>query len=245
VLLSGIVGIVGGFGSGLFGIGGGSIRIPLLNLAGFSLISAYGMNLLALPLTCLAGAASQRENIDYRIGSYMILGGSIGTVLGTLFAFHMASSALLLATIFLLASLVAVVLLNINNFTHQPSTTGNPSPLKLVSGTLTFNTITGMRGGSEGSLFVPLLRALNVEMHKAIATALFSAVFTSIVGVALYWNQGHIPLLEGLALLIGSVIGARIGSMLSVKSKSRSLRLGLTTVIIVLAVLTLLKAACF
>jgi len=51
LFLAGLVGFIGGLGSGLFGIGGGSIRIPLLNLIGFSLISAFGINLLGLPVT--------------------------------------------------------------------------------------------------------------------------------------------------------------------------------------------------
>jgi uncharacterized membrane protein YfcA len=100
-----------------------------------------------------------------------------------------------------------------------------------------------MRGGSEGSLFVPLLKALNIDMHKAIATALFSAVFTSLVGVFLYWNQGYLPWVEGLGLLVGSVVGAKIGSSLSIRTKSRSLKIGLSITIIILALITLLKAA--
>ena len=69
LILPGIIGLIGGFGSGLFGIGGGSIRIPLLNLAGFTLISAFGMNLMALPVTCLTRAVSQRQNIDRHLGA--------------------------------------------------------------------------------------------------------------------------------------------------------------------------------
>jgi len=242
ILLSSIIGFIGGFGSGMFGIGGGSIRIPLLNLAGFTLISSYGLNMLALPITCFIGAFTQRQNIDFRIGGYMVLGGSVGTVLGTLIAFSLATSSVWLAVIFVMVSLVAVIAMNLN---HLGSTTLNelePSPLLLTAGTLASNTLTGMRGGSEGSLFVPLLRVLNVDMHKAIATALFAAVFTSIVGVFLYWAQGHLVWDQGLAVIVGSVIGARLGSYRSIKTKSRSLEIGLSVVIVILAMVTLLKA---
>ena len=103
------------------------------------------------------------------------------------------------------------------------------------------NTITGMRGGSEGSLFVPLLRSVNVDMHRAISTALFAAVFTSIVGVSLYWAHLNLLMLYGLVVLFGSAIGARIGSIFSLKTKPKWLERGLTAIILVLSILPLLK----
>ena len=241
LMLAGMVGLVSGLASGFFGIGGGSIRIPLLNLLGFTLIAAYGMNLIALPISSFIGAMSQKKNIDMHLGGYMILGGVLGTVIGTLIAFDFAASALILALIFLLVSIVSVVAMNLHNLAPKVSEEFSPSFNNLFSGTLVFNTLTGMRGGSEGSLFVPLQRLLNVEMHKAIATALFAAIFTSIVGVILYWGHGHLLLLPGLIVLIGSTIGSRIGSRFSLETKSRWLEVGLTILILVLAGVPLLE----
>ncbi len=241
LILEGLVGFVGGFASGLFGIGGGSIRIPLLNLIGFSLISAFGINLLVLPVTASIGAISQRHNIDMKIGSYMILGGSIGTAIGTLIAFSLAASEFWLAIVFLIASLVAVMALNVKHISATASENLSPTMQAVTSGTCACNTLTGMRGGSEGSLFVPLLKLFNVDTHKAIATSLFAAVFTSIVGVILYWSQGYLLIVEGVVVIIGAVIGSRFGSLISLKTKSRSLEMGLSILIISLAAVTLLN----
>jgi len=43
------IGLFAGFTSGMFGIGGGTIRIPLLNLAGLPLLSAFGINFFVIP----------------------------------------------------------------------------------------------------------------------------------------------------------------------------------------------------
>jgi len=98
-----------------------------------------------------------------------------------------------------------------------------------------------MRGGSEGSLFVPLLKLLNVETHNAIAISLFAAVFMSIVDVILYWSQGYILMVEGAVVITGALIGSRIGSLISLRTKSRSLEIGLSILIISLAAATLLN----
>ncbi|MDF1540113.1 MAG: sulfite exporter TauE/SafE family protein, partial [Candidatus Thorarchaeota archaeon] len=164
------------------------MRIPLLNFAGFSLISAFGMNLLALPFTTSMGAISQKQNIDFRFGSYMILGGSVGTVIGTIIAFSLSVSVFWLAVVFLFASLIAVLALKIKYITPTTSENLSPTMRNITFGTCVCNILIGMRGGSEGSLFVPLLTAMNVETHKAIATSLFAAVFTSTVGALLYWS---------------------------------------------------------
>jgi uncharacterized membrane protein YfcA len=239
--LAGLVGLIAGLASGFFGIGGGSIRIPLLNLIGFTLISSYGLNLISLPVGTMIGAVSQKENIDSRLGLYMILGGSIGTILGTLIAFDLATSAFLLAIIFIIVSIISVIGMNLHNIIPERSKDLHPSFANLFTGTLMCNTLTGMRGGSEGSLFVPLLRSVNVDMHRAISTALFAAIFTSLVGVSLYWAHAELLLFYGLVVLVGSAIGARIGSIFSLKTKPKWLEKGLTVIIIVLALFPLLK----
>ena len=62
------IGILSGFMSGMFGIGGGSVRIPLLNLAGFPLLNAFGISLFVIPFSSFAGALRHRKNITKRIG---------------------------------------------------------------------------------------------------------------------------------------------------------------------------------
>jgi len=61
-----LIGITAGFMSGMFGIGGGTVRIPLLNLAGLPLLTAFGINFLVIPFSSLVGAISHRKNIAKR-----------------------------------------------------------------------------------------------------------------------------------------------------------------------------------
>lgn len=236
------IGLASGIGSGFFGIGGGSIRIPLLNLIGYPLIVAFGINMFTIPVSCSIGAYTQRENVDVRIGKYMIAGGVIGTIIGTVIAFLLSASALVLALLFIMASILSVIGMNLKYITPNLSQKLSPSPQAIAGGALAVNIIGGMKGGSGGSLFSPLLKSFNVEIHRAIATSLFAVIFTSLIGVILYWSNGQLLIVEGLAVLAGSIIGTRIGSKISMKAKSKSLEIGLSIVVIVLAFITLLKA---
>jgi len=76
------IGLFAGFMSGMFGIGGGSVRIPLLYVAGLPLLSAFGINLVVIPLSSFIGAISHRKNIDWEIAPYVIIGGIMGTLTG-------------------------------------------------------------------------------------------------------------------------------------------------------------------
>ncbi|MGY5877326.1 MAG: sulfite exporter TauE/SafE family protein [Candidatus Thorarchaeota archaeon] len=242
VIIPVVIGLISGFGSGLFGIGGGSIRIPLLNLMGLPLISTYGINLFTIPVSCSMGAYTQRENIELRLGSYMIVGGAIGTLLGTVIAFSLSTSALILAVLFVIVSMISVVGMNLRYIIPSVSEKLSPSVPVIAIGAFASNTLGGMRGGSGGSLFGPLLRSLNIEMHRAIATSLFVAAFTSLVGVFLYWSQGQLMLVEGISVLVGSIVGSRLGSLVSIDAKPRWLEISLSIVILGLALSTLLKA---
>ena len=77
-----LIGLIAGFMSGMFGIGGGSVRIPLLNVTGLPLLTAFGINLFVIPFASGVGAISHRKNIDRRIGLNLVVGGSLGSIVG-------------------------------------------------------------------------------------------------------------------------------------------------------------------
>ncbi|MHA1667629.1 MAG: TSUP family transporter [Candidatus Heimdallarchaeaceae archaeon] len=67
-------------------------------------------------------------------------------------------------------------------------------------------------------------------------------MFTSTVGAIIFWNKGEILWIEGLIVFIGSFIGVRLGSLLSIKTKPRYLEIILSIVVVIFAFITLVKA---
>jgi len=83
---------------------------------------------------------------------------------------------------------------------------------------------------------------MHLDIHKAIATSLFITIFTATAAIMVYWNRGNIPWLSALSVLIGSMIGARIGGKISLRTKPFWLQIGLSVLVVGLALLTVYKA---
>ncbi|MHA1341968.1 MAG: sulfite exporter TauE/SafE family protein [Promethearchaeota archaeon] len=242
LILIAFIGMLSGLLSGMLGIGGGSVRIPLLNLIGFSLLSSFGINLIIIPISSLIGMLSHRKNLQLKSGICLAVGGSLGTMLGVLIAFYLSINPIALAIVFFLASLITVVGLNLYKFSPKTAEKLDHTPFNIIMGGFILNIITGMKGGSGGSLFPPLLRFLKYDIRKAVATSLFATIFTASIGIAMFWSKGEIKWIEGLITLLGTIIGVRIGSKASLKTKPRTLEIILSATVILLALITIVKA---
>jgi uncharacterized membrane protein YfcA len=235
-----IIGLFAGFMSGMFGIGGGSVRIPLLYVAGLPLLSSFGINLLVIPISSFVGALSHRKNINWKIVPYVLIGGTLGSILGAFLAGLISN--LMLSILFVIISIITVLGIYFNRISPILAQKINPKTGYFISGTFFLNLITGMRGGSGGSLFPPFLRMMKLKIHNAIATSLFVTIFTASAGVIIFWYRGDIVLFPALVVVIGSIIGARLGSIISLKTKPNWLEIGLSVFVIILALITVYKA---
>ena len=234
------IGFAAGLTSGIFGIGGGSVRIPLLNIFGMPLLSAFAVNMFVIPFAQSVGAYIHRNNIEKDIALYGVIGGVLGSIAGAIFTGLV--STITLSVIFVAVALLTIVGVYLDRIVPKLYQHLTPSWKNIVLGTFVLNLITGMRGGSGGSLFPPFLKAMQLDIHKAIATSLFITIFTASAAIIIYWNRGNIPWLSGLSVLIGSMIGAKIGSTISLKTKPFWLQIGLSVLVVGLALLTVYKA---
>ncbi|MHC1597740.1 MAG: sulfite exporter TauE/SafE family protein [Methermicoccaceae archaeon] len=234
------IGFLAGFMSGMFGIGGGSVRIPLLNLVGVPLLSAFGINLLVVPFSSAVGVAAQRRNINREVVPYVMAGGMLGSIVGALLVGLV--STLSLAVIFVAVSIITVAGIYLYRIAPDIYLKINPSPKLLIAGSFLLNLITGMRGGSGGSLFPAFLRAVKLDIREAVATSLFITVFTAIGAFIIYWQRGDILWLPALCVLMGSMAGAKVGSSVSLKTEPTWLEAGLSALVIALALMVVYRA---
>jgi uncharacterized membrane protein YfcA len=108
-----LIGLVAGFFSALFGVGGGILVVPLLLLIGrFSERPAMATSLAAIGVTALAGtiAYALLGRVDPLLGALVGIPAAFGAVLGTSLQQRVAGRALSLAFAGLLV-VVAVLML--------------------------------------------------------------------------------------------------------------------------------------
>ncbi|RKX83157.1 MAG: hypothetical protein DRP70_15190 [Spirochaetes bacterium] len=234
------IGLFSGFMSGMLGIGGGSLRVPLLNLAGLPLLSAFGVNLFVIPFSSAIGAITHRKNIEKKIGLYLIIGGSLGSIGGAMLTG--AFSKLALAVIFVVISIITVFGIYLYKMMPTLSSRLKPGFWNVFIGAALLNFVTGMRGGSGGSLFPPFLKALGLDIHRAIATSLLVTIFTAISGLVVYLGRGDLAVIPALFVTAGSMAGAWVGSKLSLKTKAKRLELLLSVLVILFSFLVVYKA---
>lgn len=234
------IGFSAGFMSGMFGIGGGSIRTPLLYVAGLPLLSAFGINLLVIPLSSLIGSLSHRKNIHWKFAKYIIIGGALGTVIGAVVTGFITTLAL--AIIFVVVSVITALGIYFDRISPKLAERISPKPRIIFSGAFFLNFLTAMRGGSGGSLFPPFLRIMKLDIRKAIATSLFATIFTAIAGAIVFWYRGDITLVPALIVITGSMSGTRLGSLVSLRTKPIWPEIGLSIFIVTLALVVVYRA---
>lgn len=227
------IGFSTGIASGLFGIGAGSIRIPLLVLTGMPIINAFATNMVAIPFSTLMGTYMHRTMIRWSVVKVFTLGGLVGILLAT-YLVGVVPSAVLAFT-FLFAASLTVVGLYLDRISTSFYNRLRPTPVNLFAGAFVGNIIIGMRGGSGGTLFPPILRSMHVRMHAAIATSLFASFFCSLVALSGYMYRGDIVLAPGLILASTGIAGSYIGSLIAINTDGRWLKMGLSALVMALA----------
>lgn len=232
-----LIGSLTGFFTGLFGIGGGSIRVPLLIFSGMPMVTAFATNMFAIPFTSATGAFIQRRNINKKVVLYFTTGGVGGIIIATFLANTVATQVL--AITFFVAAVITIFGLYLDKINHHIYDKIKPTKVNLFCAAFVGNLIIGLRGGSGGTLFPPILRSMHVHMHQAIATALFAGFFSSIVATMIYFLNGEVLIIPGLIIACTGIIGSYFGSTISMKTESKMLKLFLSVVVFILAVMVL------
>jgi uncharacterized membrane protein YfcA len=206
--------------SGFFGIGGGTILVPILLFLGFSIKKAIGISVLQMLMASIFGSYLNIKNnlIDLKLIIPIGIGGFLGAI-GSSFFVSMVSNRILeyIFFSFLIYAFVKV-------FKGKKDNNGNflqPHNviLLLIGGGIGFFAISIGVGGSL--LLVPILVGFfHYEIKKAVATGLFFVVFSSLSGVINYTLTGRLDFEHGLIVGMASLIGVYIGIQLGKFSNS-------------------------
>ena len=235
---------------GLTGVGGGSLMTPILILAfGFHPASAVGTDLLYASGTKAVGTGVHAANrtVDWRLVGRMALGSVPATVLtvAAIRLFHLngdkASHNLSLMLAGVLA-VTAVFLLLRERLTAAAQARSPDIPSGVTAGlTVLLGAALGvmitLTSVGAGAMGVTLLAFLYPRMPVAriVGSDIVHAVPLTLIAGAAHWWMGSVDLRLLLSLLMGSVPGIIVGSLLTPRMPDRVLRPLLAVVLVLVA----------
>lgn len=238
VVLAVLSGLAAGVMSGLFGIGGGTVMTPAVQvLLGASPIVALATPLPAIFPTAITGAWTYRQGgqLDERAAAWIVGPGIVGAVAGAALTDVVETHLLLIVTAILLAREAVGILRG----ARRREAAGEPSsgtPLQLAGIGLGAGFVSGLLGVGGGIIMVPLLVGiLRMPLKRALGTSLLAIVALVIPGTIVHAALGHIDWAIFAALSVGAVPGARIGARLALGTRERTLRLLVGSFLLVVA----------
>ena len=212
LLLGSVVGILSGF----FGIGGGTILVPLLLLLGFETKVAIGISVVQMVFSSIFGSYlnNKKGTLDVMMVLFIGLGGFLGAMLSGYIAAQLSDTTL--EIVFLAFAVFALIRMFIKTQEHQEQKEPHKAVLVLIGVLIGAVSMTIGVGGSI--ILVPILVGfLYVPLKKATSAGLFFVVFSSVSGLISHTLKGHIDYQSGIIIGVASLVGVYFGIHLKEK----------------------------
>ena len=206
-----LFGIITGFSSGFFGIGGGTILVPLLLATGFVMKEAVAISIMQMVFSSIYGSFlnAKRAKDVIKDGVILGIGGSIGGLLSGYFVPNVSNE-------FLQYLFIAILIFTIIRIFYSPAIQTENVQIRNTYILILIGAVIGvlaMSIGVGGSiLLTPILVGfLKYDLKAATALGLFFVIFSSIAGFISTSYQGQMLFVEGATVGIGSLIGVYFG----------------------------------
>ncbi len=203
-------GILVGAISGFFGVGGGTILVPILLYLGFDIKEAIGISVVQMVMSSLFGSYLNFKKGSLKVSRTIFFG--FGGFLGGLASGYVVHS---LSSKTLTYILLGVILYAIYRFFHAPAVSEKPAienrALFFLIGTMIgiFATSVGIGGAL---LLTPVMVGfLHYHVKEAVSTALFFVLFSSMAGLISLSRFGYVDFKHGLLIGLSSLAGVFIG----------------------------------
>lgn len=258
-----LAGVFVGVMSGLLGVGGGTIMVPIFRLAfGMSPLASTATSLFAIIPTSISGvvAHARAKTCVPKLGLALGVGGAVMSPLGVWLA-SVSPGWLVIC--------VAAIVIGFSAFkmfkkavkcapapragaasAHSASPKLVPdqphlSRKQYLQGAcigLIAGLASGYVGVGGGFIMVPLMLAvLDIPMSLASGTSLIAIMILAIPGVIEQGLLGNIEYLAGIAIVVGSIPGALVGARLVRVVPERQLRFIFGGFLLVAAVMLMLN----
>lgn len=259
-LLIGAGSLVAGFIGALTGLGGGVIIVPLLTLVfGVDIRYAIGASLVSVIATSSSAATAYIKEgySNLRVGMFLEIATTLGALSGAFLALILAPR--LIAVVFGLALLQSAYSSWQNpvesneskadplaqrfkmDSTYPVSRGFRPYHVQNIPGgfllMIAAGALSGLLGIGSGALKVIAMdRIMKIPFKVSTTTSNFMIGVTATASAGIYLNRGYIDPGLAMPVMLGVLLGATVGTHFLMKSKTKSLKILFSIVILILAV---------
>lgn len=230
-----VLGLIGGFFSGLLGIGGGIIMVPLLlyipPILGLSTINMKiitGITMVQSLAGSLSSLTIHRRNrfVHKSLVLYMGIASILGALIGSIWSKQLSGNSML--AIFAGLAVLASVMLFFpvqKEIDEETLTTIKFNRGLTVSIGFGVGLLGGILGQGGAFLIIPLMiYILHIPTRIALGSSVAISFLTGLAGFLGKWGTKQITFSLALCLALGAVIGAQFGGRLCKRVQTSSLR---------------------
>ncbi len=218
-IIIGIIILAASFLFAMLGLGGGMVYVPVLNWAGYDLVSvALPLGLLLNGLNTLLALIQfgKKKLVDWKGGIFMAVSALIASPIGAITSKYVNQADLKL--LFAVAVMFAAIRMLHQANKAEPKEKASLKKrviIGIIVG-LSIGFLGGMLGIGGGFVFAPVLMALGYKTKEAAATTAFIVTFSSFSGYLGHVAEGAmnwpLTIILVAAVIIGSQLGARFMS---------------------------------
>lgn len=245
LLPAALIGLLAGFLSGQFGVGGGIVTTPAIRLVlGMPELIAVGTPLPVIIPTAVAGAIAyaRRGHIDFRAGVLIGAFGAVASVAGAWATRLTGGRVVLLATAALICWMaVDMLMLALRPPDAAPArarVSGRPSVVAAGALGVLTGLYSGFLGLGGGFVVVPaLVRYCGFDIKRAIGTSLLVVSVLAVPGSVTHYLLGNVDVGLALSLTIGVVPGALLGARVTARANETTVRVSFAVLLLVVGAL--------
>lgn len=240
-----LIGIFGGFISGLVGIGGAIIIYPMLlllpPLVGLPTYSAYiasGLTSSQVFFSTLSGSFKAYKNKDFsrtlvlNMGSGMIIGSILGAILANLINVQFVNM------VYIIIALLALILMFIKVAPSTSHIKFNRLLLITIGGII--GLVSGIVGAGGAFIIIPVLLVIfKLPMKTVVTNSIVIAFISSIGAFIIKLLQGYIPVNSAIPLILGSILFTPLGMKIGQKIPDYIQKM-IVSILIVIAIIKLI-----
>lgn len=223
----------------MLGLGGGMVYVPVLNWAGFDMVTVaipLGLLLNGLNTALVLIPFARKKMVDWKGGAVMAATALVASPLGAMTSEHVPVQLLK----FLFAVMVVAAALRTlwASKQEEPETMMSLKKRSIigffVGGFAGF--IGGMLGLGGGFIIAPILMMMGYKTKEAAATTAFVVTFSSFSGYLGHVSQGHINWPLTIVVVLAVIIGSQLGGLyMTQKAKSKQVKVVYAVVLLLIA----------